>query len=303
MAGLVGDILNVLGGGGNGEAQNINQQMLRDAQSIPLPILQQYYPELYKQVVQLNPELDTAVNLGPSAMQGISTDPALKQAQMAALSKLMETGNAGGKDAQFIADQNRIQSDVNTNLQGQTGAIQQNMATRGMSGGMSEMVAKQMAAQQGANRQAQMEMDANAQAQQRALNALIQSGQLGGQMQAQDFGQKAQIASAADQIAKFNAANQQNVQSSNVAAKNNAQQFNATGAQNVANQNTQGNNQAKQYNLGLAQQNYDNEMKKRGLVTGAQSNLANSYQNEANSNRQFLGGLIGAGATAAAAKK
>lgn len=300
--GIIGDVLNIFDDGKGREAEGVSQQMLRDAKNITLPVLKEYYPELYKQVVQLNPELDTAVNLGPSAMQGISTDPALKQAQMSALNKLIETGNLGGRDAQFIADQNRIQNDINTNLQGQTGAIQQNMASRGLSGGMSEMVAKQIAAQQGANRQAQMEMDANAQAQQRALNALIQSGQLGGQMQAQDFGQKAQIASAADQIAKFNAANQQNVQSSNVAAKNNAQQFNATGAQNVANQNTQGNNQAKQYNLGLAQQNYDNEMKKRGLVTGAQSNLANIYQNEANSNRQFLGGLIGAGAQAAGTK-
>ncbi len=291
-------LLDFLDAGASKNAQNISQQMVQDAKSLPLPVLKEYYPELYKQVVELNPELDTAINLGPSAMQGVSTDPALKQAQMAALNKLMATGNAGGKDAQFLADQARIQGDVNTNLQGQTGAIQQNMATRGLSGGMSELVSKQLAAQGGANRQAQMEMDANAQAEQRALNALIQSGQLGGQMQAQDFSQKAQVASAADQIAKFNAANQQAVQSQNVASKNAAQQYNATEKRNVANQNTQGSNAAQQYNLNLAQQQYDNEMKKRGLLTNAQSNLANQYQQEAAGNRQIVGGLIGAGAQA-----
>lgn len=295
-------ILDFLTGGGDQQAQDISQQMVNDAKSMPLPVLKEYYPELYKQVVELNPELDTAINLGPSKMEGISTDPALKQAQMSALNKLIETGNLGGRDAQFIADQNRIQNDVNTNLQGQTGAIQQNMATRGMSGGMSEMVAKQLAAQGGANRQAQMEMDSNAQAQSRALNALIQSGQLGGQMQSQDFNQKAQQASAQDQINRFNAQNQQNVQSSNVAAKNAAQQYNATGAQNVANQNTQGSNAAKQYNLNLSQQQYDNEMKKRGLVTGAQTNLANNYQQESAGNRQVIGGLLGAGAQAFGSK-
>lgn len=295
-------LLDFLVGDGEQQAQNISREMVQDAKNLPLPVLKEYYPELYKQVVELNPELDTAVNLGPSAMQGISTDPALKQAQMSALSKLMETGELGGRDAQFIADQNRIQNDVNTNLQGQTGAITQNLATRGMSGGMSEMVAKQLAAQGGANRQAQMEMDAKAQAQQRALSALMQSGQLGGQMQAQDFSQKAQQANAQDQIAKFNAANQQNVQSSNVAAKNQAQQYNASNQQNVANQNTQGSNAAKQYNLNLTQQQYDNEMKKRGLLTNAQSNLANQYQQEAAGNRQIVGGLIGAGAQAFGSK-
>ena len=115
-------------------------QMIRDAQSIPLPIFKEYYPELYKQVVSLNPESDTAVNLGPSEMAGISTDPGLRQAQLNALNKLQSVGDAGGKDAQFLADQARIESDVNSNTQGQMGAIEQNMASRGLSGGMTEMV-------------------------------------------------------------------------------------------------------------------------------------------------------------------
>lgn len=175
--------------GSDEDGSKYQEDLLRQAQNIPLPILKEYYPELYKSVVQINPELETAVNLGPSEMQGISTDPALKQAQMNALMKLQGIGEAGERDAQFMADASRLENDVNTNLQGQTGAISQNLAARGMSGGGSELVAKNIAAQGAANRQGQMAMDLNAQAQQRALQALMQSGQLGGQMDAQSFQQ------------------------------------------------------------------------------------------------------------------
>ena len=159
MAGLLGDILDTVSGGGYGKAQEVSKDALRQAQNIPLPILKEYYPELYQVVASINPELETAESLGPSQMEGIATDPALRAAQMNALNKLTSIGDAGGRDAQFLADQARLEADVNTNLQGQQGAIQQNMASRGMSGGMSEMVAKNINAQQAANRQAQMGMD------------------------------------------------------------------------------------------------------------------------------------------------
>ena len=298
MAGLIGDILDAVSGGGYKESRGIQEQMLEEARNLPLPVLKEYYPELYKQVVQLNPELETAVELGPSSMEGISTDPALRKAQKNALLKLQEIGDAGGRDAQFLADQARLESDVNTNLQGNTGAIQQNMATRGLSGGMSEMVAKNIAAQGAANTQAQMAMDAKAAAEKRALEAIMNGGNMAGQMQSQDFNQQAAKAEAADKIKQFNAQNQQQVISNNTATKNNAQAWNANTAQNTANSNVDARNKATQYNLGLSQQNYDNELKKRGLVNDASKGLASSYENEADRNRQFVGGLISSGAQA-----
>lgn len=303
MAGLLGDILDTVSGGGYGKAQEVSKDALRQAQNIPLPILKEYYPELYQVVASINPELETAESLGPSQMEGIATDPSLRAAQMNALNKLTSIGDAGGRDAQFLADQARLESDVNTNLQGQQGAIQQNMASRGMSGGMSEMVAKNINAQQAANRQAQMGMDAKAQAEQRALSAIMQGGQLGGQMQAQDFGQKAQQAQAADMINKFNASNRQDVQSRNVGAKNQAQQYNVGNQQGIADKNVGQKNNAQQYNLNLAQQQYDNEMKKRGLITGASKDLANSYSNESDRNLGFISGVGQAGAKAYAGGK
>lgn len=280
-----------------------NAAALNEINKIPLPVLKEYYPELYKQVVALNPELETAVNLGPSAMEGVSTDPALKQAQLNALMKLQGVAEQGGMNFEDKSRLNQIQTDINSNLQGNEGAIQQNMAARGMSGGGSEMVARQMAAQQASNRQAQMGMDVKAQAERRALEAMMQTGQLAGQMDSQQFGQQTQVASAKDSINKFNSANQQQVQSNNVNAKNNAQQINAANTQGIANQNTGANNQAQQYNLGLAQQQYDNQMKKAGALAGAHQNNAAQANADRQGEAALWGGLITAGATYAGGRK
>lgn len=300
MAGILGGLTSSLFGSGGSEDQGL---ALAELQKIPLPILKEYYPELYKQIAQLNPELDQAVTLGPSEMAGIATDPALRQAQLAALNKLQGIGEAGGRDAQFLADQSRLESDVNANLAGQTGAIQQNLATRGLSGGMSELVQRNLAAQGGANRQAQMGMDAKAQAEQRALQALMSGGQMAGQMQGQDFGQASQKAQAADAIARFNAQNMQNINSSNVASKNAAQQYNAGNAQNVSNQNVGLGNQAQQYNLQLPQQNYQNAIQRAGGIAQQYNQIGAGKNAERSGDMQLVGNLIGAGASAYGANK
>lgn len=274
------------------------EEMMNAAKGIKNPELQKYTPFDYQSVGQLNSELESAVTLGPSAMQGVATDPALYAAQMSALNRLMDISNAGGKDAQFMADQARAQNDVNTNLRGNTGAIQQNLATRGFSGGMSEMVARQMAAQSGANRQAQMELDANAAAQQRAMQALNNSAQLGGQMQAAQFGQKSAQAQAQDAVNQFNARNSQNVMSNNVGIKNNAQAANLQNQQNIANLNTGGKNTAQQYNLNLPQQNFENELRKRGLINQGATGMAQAASNQAQQQNQFLGNAMSATAQA-----
>ncbi|WP_413581105.1 hypothetical protein [Bdellovibrio sp. HCB288] len=295
----MGLLSSIFGDGGGSDRDSA----LMAVKNVPLPVLKEYYPELYQQVVSLNPELETAVDLGPSEMAGIATDPTLRQAQLNALSKLQEVGEAGGRDSQFLADQSRLESDINTQLQGQQGAIMQNMAARGMSGGMSEMVARNMAAQGASNQYAQTAMDAKAQADKRALEAIMNSGTLGGQMQAQDFAQQSAKAQAGDAIKKFNAQNQQQVISNNVNTKNNAQQWNAQQAQNTANSNTDTRNSGQQYNLGLAQQNFNNQMAKATGVANQYNNIASGKDAERSGEMQLVGNLIGAGANAYAGGK
>jgi hypothetical protein len=284
--------------GEDDNSQSYYEQMLREAQSIPLPILKEMNPEMYQVITSLNPEMENQVMLGQSATDGITLDPKYKQAQMQALSKLMDITSNNGQDAQSKADNARLMNDVNVNLQGNTGAISQNMATRGMSGGMSDLVSKQIAAQQAANRQSQMGMDINAQAQQRALSALMNQSNVANQASNTDFNQQNTRAQATDAISRFNAQNGQNVSSANTAARNNAQQFNNTQQQNTANNNVTNRNTAQQYNNNLDQQSYDNKLKKLGLVNNATSNVADSDYRQSRDQDQFLGGLFGSAAQA-----
>lgn len=287
----MGILDSIFGSGGEDDYNRAADQL----SSIPLPVLKEYYPDLYEQVVSLNPEMESAVTLGPSEMAGIATDPGLRNTQMKALNRLQEIGDAGGMDAQFLSDSNRVLTDVNAANRGREGAIQQNLATRGLSGGMSELVQRNLSAQNASNQQAQSALDLKAQAEQRALASLMNSGQLANQIQGQDFNQASAKAQAADSIAKFNAQNLQGVNSRNTATKNNAQQWNAQNAQTAANSNVGAKNEAQQYNLGLGQQNFNNQIKKAGGVADQYNAIGQSKDKERQEDKGFVGGLISGG--------
>ena len=203
----------------------------------------------------------------------------------------MDISSNGGEDVQFKVDASKLQNDVNTNLQGNTQAIQQNMAARGLSGGSTEMINKQLAAQQAANRQAQSGMDLHAQAQQRALSALMNQSQVANQASNTDFNQQNTQAQSQDAISRFNAQNLQNVNSSNTQARNNAQQINASNAQAVANKNVDVSNTTQQFNSNLGQQNFENDLRKRGMINSGYQNLAQNSYNQAKDQDAFIGGV------------
>ncbi len=279
-------------------ARDLQEKGMKALENIPLPVLKELHPELYAQVVKLNPELETAVNLGPSAMDGISTNPAMRQAQLNALSKMQQIGDEGGMNLSDKASLNNIMNESNAQAKGQQDAIMQNMAARGMSGSGMEMVQRQMAAQNASNQAANAGLNVAAQAQQRALQAIMQSGQLGGQMQSQDFGQQAQKANAQDAISKFNAQNQQNILSQNVQSKNQSQQWNANQSQNIANQNVGLNNDAQKYNNNLPQQNFNNQISKATGQVAQGNAMANTATQQGASNLGFYGNTLAAGANA-----
>lgn len=259
---------------------------------IPLPVLKELHPEVYAQVVRENPELESAITLGPSAMEGISTDPTLRAAQLSALQKLQGISDAGGQDAQFQADAARLQNDINTNLRGNQGAIQQNLATRGLSGGLTEMVSRQQAAQDAANRQSQMGLDLNAQAQQRALSALMGSANLGGQIEDRQFGQQSQVASAKDLINQFNVKNQQGVAGRNIGYQNDAQQRNNTGLQDIANKNVAERGRINEYNAQLPQTQFGNQVARAGGVYRGNEAADRLAESRRQGDMQLIGGAL-----------
>lgn len=262
-----------------------------------------------QQLVQqgvMSPEEAQTVMLESSDMNNVSTDPRLKENQMDALLGLQEISDSGGMTSMDKANLNKIATDESTRSRGAREAILQNAQARGMGGSGLEMMSQMQNEQDSATRQSQRDMDVAGMAQDRALQALIQGGNMSGQMQGQEFNQKAQVAGANDAISRFNTQNKQQQINQNVGARNDAQAANLNAKQGIANANVAQNNQQQQYNKNLLQQNYDNQLKKRSGQSGvAQANAqaqGQNSQNQANANNQMIGALIGAGASAFGAK-
>jgi len=136
--------------------------------------------------------------LAPNAT---AVDPTGRNAQMQALQRMQGIADAGGLTAMDRARLDDVNRQAAQQEQSQRGAIMQNAAQRGALGSGATLAA-QMAAQQGsASRRAQGGLQTAAMAQQRALDAISQTGQMGQNLRGQDM----QTSAAQDAINRFNA--------------------------------------------------------------------------------------------------
>lgn len=249
----------------------------------------------------LTPEEAQAELVGRSEMGNIQTDPRYKEAQLDALLGLQDVSE-GGLTAMDRANLQRISNEENAAARGKRDAILQNAQSRGMGGSGLELMSQLQNEQDAATRKSQRDLDVAGMASERALQALIEAGELGGNMQTQDFNQQAQIAGANDAIAKFNATNQQAINLANTNARNAAQATNLENKQRVADTNVGLRNQQQEHNKQLIQQNFENELKKRSGQAGIATNNAQAQQqadrDKANAANQFTGGLLGLGGSA-----
>jgi hypothetical protein len=259
------------------------------------PSTQDLQLQLEEMVLQgtLSPEQAQTIMLDPSAMGGITLDPALKQAQMDALLGLQDISDSGGMTAMDRANMSRISNEEDAKARGAREAIMQQAQARGMGGSGMEILSQLQNAQESASRRSARDTEVAGMAQQRALEALMQGGNMAGNIRGQEFSEQAQKAQAADAIAKFNAQNQQQQVNINTAARNDAREKNLNAAQTLSNANTGIRNQEQQFNKQLPQQKFENELKKRGAQTGVlqanQQAQGQNSQNQANANNQMLG--------------
>lgn len=140
-----------------------------------------------------------------SSLGSYNADPALRTAQLAAVQELARRGREGGMTLEDRVAYSQAADQTAQRARGAREAVMQNMAARGMSGSGSELAA-QLANEQGA---AQANATAGAQAasdsRTRALQALVQGGQMAGSTRGQDFTEASGKAQAQDSINKFNA--------------------------------------------------------------------------------------------------
>lgn len=211
------------------------------------------------------PQLERAVaeQVGPTALERITVDPAYKAAQMEALSKLGQISEEGGFTLADKAALNKTLGALSRRDAGARAAIAENMQARGTLGAGAELAQRLAAQQESSQMASERGMDIAAQAQQRALDAIMRRGQMAGEMRGQEYGEQERLAQARDAIARYNA-----------------------GA--LAD--------AQRYNLGLAQQQFENKRGLAQLKANAKLGQATAMMNEAQGTRQG-GGAYTAGAS------
>jgi hypothetical protein len=306
-ASLIGSGVSALGGAFGGAAAGSEKDRAAAAQAQAMAYLKSInVPEVVAQkitlqnpqfVSQFAPQTESAEQMGPSRMEGISSDPRLALAQFQALDRMQQLSGAG-LSPEEQAQLNAMRRESSQRGQAKQGQILQEMQARGVAGGGAELAARMAAAQEGAQSEAESGDRLAAMAHERALKALEGSASLAGQVRGQEFGEESQKASAADAIAQFNALQRAAVQQRNIAEANQAAMREADIKQQLEAQRTAAANQQEMYNKQLIQQHYQNEMEKAKIMSAASQQQAQQHQQNAAATAQNwanLGGQLGQG--------
>ncbi len=234
------------------------------------------------------PELEQDLNASiPASEVGkLTEDTSLRDAQKSALASLQSRAKVG-LSAEDRAALNQVRSETQRDANANRQALLQKFAAMGQGGG-GQSFAAQLQANQAAADQASSGSDTlMAQAQQRALQALTNSGNMASDIRGQDFGVNQARASALDERNRFLAENSIGRQQRNVGALNNAQQANLSEQQRVADANVAMQNAEKARQAEAQRQYFQDKQNlasaKGNVLTGQANNYAQQAQNTAQS--------------------
>lgn len=294
----------LFGSSGSDKADRMRQKAIDAFNAIQTPALKDLQIQLDKYVSagQLSPEEAEAELLKSNAFNDIVTDPALVGAQKQALQALQDVGTQGGLTAIDKARMQDITNEQNQVAKGRNESIMSQARERGMGGSDISTVNQLLSEQGAADRASQRGTDVAAEAQARALQALMAAGDTAGKIRGQDYGEQAAKAEAENAIDLFNKQTLNQTNLYNVDAHNKAQAANLANEQTIMNANTSTGNANKQYNAQQVQQDFNNKMGKAQGVAGTYNSWANDAtaqkRAETAADQALIGGAIGAGMTA-----
>lgn len=289
-------LLDLFSGGRYKQAEQLGREASQIFANIQLPDIEKMRLQLEGLVQQgvYTPEQADAILQQNTEMEGISTDPRLRDAQMTALSRLQSVGDTG-MDAIDRGRLNAIAADEATRARGAREAIIQNAGMRGLGGSGLELSAQLANQQGGATRASQRGFDVAAEAQQRALAAIQGAGGLAGQIRGQSWQEQAERARAQDIINQFNTRQRQDVVNANLMERNRAQQMNLGERQRIADAGAQTRNQQQMYNKNLYQQQFQNKMQRAGGQANAMTNAAQQLTQQGSQGVGLFGDIFKAG--------
>ena len=241
---------------------------------------------------RLNPELGQAILSDPSAMAEVGANPELVRAQEASLGALQNIARQGGMDTQSRANLAQIQDQLGQQERGQREALLAQQQRQGTIGSGQGLAAQLLAQQQSAGRAGQAGFQQAASADQRALEALIQSGQMAGQMRTQQVGEAERRAAAEDRINRFNTAHRRQLQQSNLATLNAAEAANLRDRVNRDSRNVGRRQQGAQQHADAYRQKYLIDADKVAGQTRSGRAIADVRGQKANLMEQRTGKLL-----------
>lgn len=243
-----------------------------------------------------------AVLQGDTNMQGVEADPLAIERQREAMGQMYDIANQGGLTAIDRARMEEARRDQNQWVRGQREANQQRMEARGMSGSGTQLVDDMIAAQQGAQRISQADLNTEAMAQQRQMDAIYGYGDMASGVRRQSFDEGARRAEAQDIIDRFNTSGRRGVQERDTARENEQRAANWERQIGVQDRNTELGHLEEERRANMPGRTFDRKARGLGIATGQGDRLAGAYEKEARGQEkvrdQIVGGGIGLGKTA-----
>lgn len=273
------------------EKRKLLQQARAEFEKIEVPEEKAAVYEELKRAGVLTPEFEKEINIPDTEYTKVQADPALKQAQMNALARLSQLGESGGFDEADKANLERARQRYAAESASQQGAVQESLARRGLQSAGAEMVQRQMAAQNAANQTADIERQLQGEGRRRALEAILQGGQVSGNIRSQDVGEQERRAAAIDRINQMRVQNQIDVNQRNVERQNAAQAANLQNQQRIQDANVAFRNQAYDTNRTANQRTFQNQMARAGGMASPITNQASAFGQKAEGEKDMWGGL------------
>lgn len=294
-------LLDILTGGEDSQASQDLQNAYNAIAGIETPSISELtLPQLQQYVAAgiLSPAQAQAYLQQSNAFATENIPQTGTAAQVAALNQLSGIANAGAvgtptEQAQIA----QAEEQMNTNLAGQRGAIEQAAEARGTPGALVQAALEEQNAGQDAQQGYLNALNAQSNAYQTALNAMSAGANVGSALQGQQNAQANTVAQAQNAMEQFNAANQQTASESNANRAQAANQWNAQNQQNVSNENVQQNNARTAYNAQVPETVFNNQMQKAEGEAGINEKQANQAMQEGQQQAGLFSGILGAGAT------
>jgi hypothetical protein len=250
IIGMIGSALGEAQAGKlSAQQQRILEDMYGQLRDLPLPELEKLKAE----------------QLGPTAMEGVHSDPSQRQSELETLGELRDLFEHGGFNLEDRAALNEAMNRSNVIGSAQRHALAGEYAQRGQLGSGARLAMGNMDAQGAANRSSQAAQDVSARGEARRQGAMRDYADLAAHIRGQDFSEASARANAHDAADRWNAGAREN---------------------------------AAKYNAGLAQQQFSNSVTKATGQQSAGNNLAAYFGNEAQGTRNQYANYSGAAATA-----